>query len=347
MKLSIERIKEITLGAERVYCEEGETVFRRFSEAEEAAYAEKNDGEQYYSELYNRTFTTAGIKLSFRTNSKSIYIKFRAVDVMSSRSFFSLDIRSDGALVGSLDNFSGVSLPEKYYDVKLTIGEKEGCFELPEGDKTVTLYLPWSVDCRLKELSLDDGAYIHAAAKPDKVLISYGDSITHGYDACYPVNRYMTKLSERLSAVEYCKAIGGEVFYPRLAELAEIEKPDYITVAYGTNDWGLASTKDEFKESCAAFYRAISEKYPNASIFAITPIWRADFREYRPLGSFESIEECIIEVTKALPNVTAIRGFDLVPHDIKYYSDLFLHPNDEGFDFYFKNLYECICKHAV
>ena len=341
MKLSIEQIKEITLGAERVFSDGVETVFRRFSEAEEAAYAEKNNGEQYYSELYNRTFTTAGIKLSFRTNSKSIYIKFRAVDVMSSRTFFSLDIKSDGVPVGSINNFSGVSLPEKYDDVKLEFGEKEGRFELPEGDKTVTVYLPWSVDCRLEELSLDEGAYIRAAEKPDKVIISYGDSITHGYDALCSVNRYMTKLSEKLGAVEYCKAIGGEIFFTALAERASVENPDYITVAYGTNDWNSV-TADVFKENCKAFYEKISVKYPKAKIFALTPIWRADFREKRAFGSFDNVEKYISEAVKDLPNVTLVRGFDLVPHDTKYYSDLFLHPNDEGFSFYFENLYEQI-----
>ena len=35
-----------------------------------------------------------------------------------------------------------------------------------------------------------------------------------------------------------------------------------------------------------------------------------------------------------------ISGFDFVPKDEKYYADLRLHPNDEGFEYYAENLYK-------
>ena len=39
-----------------------------------------------------------------------------------------------------------------------------------------------------------------------------------------------------------------------------------------------------------------------------------------------------------LEGVTIVKGFDLVPHEEQYYGDLWLHPNDEGFEKYFENL---------
>jgi hypothetical protein len=45
-----------------------------------------------------------------------------------------------------------------------------------------------------------------------------------------------------------------------------------------------------------------------------------------------------------LPNVTVISGFDFVPKDETYFSDLRLHPNDKGFECYSENLYSEICK---
>ena len=50
-------------------------------------------------------------------------------------------------------------------------------------------------------------------------------------------------------------------------------------------------------------------------------------------------------MVEPLPNVIFIRGFELVPGKIKYFADGHVHPNDEGFDFYFKNLYEEIKKY--
>ena len=41
-----------------------------------------------------------------------------------------------------------------------------------------------------------------------------------------------------------------------------------------------------------------------------------------------------------MKNVTVVRGFDFVPKEEKYFADLRLHPNDTGFEHYFKNLYK-------
>ena len=73
-------------------------------------------------------------------------------------------------------------------------------------------------------------------------------------------------------------------------------------------------------------------------IFAITPIWRKDMNEQRKFGDFRKIEEDIREIVKNIKNITVISGFDFVPKDEKYFSDLSLHPNDEGFMHYAENL---------
>ena len=41
-----------------------------------------------------------------------------------------------------------------------------------------------------------------------------------------------------------------------------------------------------------------------------------------------------------IENISVISGFDFVPMDEKYYADLKLHPNDEGFEYYAENLYK-------
>ena len=114
-------------------------------------------------------------------------------------------------------------------------------------------------------------------------------------------------------------------------------------MAYGTNDWSHRAL-GEFTENCRAFYTTLSAQYPNAKIYAITPIWRKDCTETKLMGAFEEVEKCIIAVTADLPNVTVIPGFDLVPHEEELYADLRLHPTDTGFVHYGKNLIAAIKK---
>ena len=167
-----------------------------------------------------------------------------------------------------------------------------------------------------------------------------GDSITHGYDTRRALGAYSALLTQALDADARNKGIGGEEFFPALAQVKdEGFDPDIITVAYGTNDWSH-KTQEKFRENCRGFYKALSENYPNAKIFALTPIWRDDCRDYREFGNFDLTETFIRELTADLPNVICIRGFDLVPHDISLYADAFLHPNEAGFEIYFRNLYK-------
>ena len=165
----------------------------------------------------------------------------------------------------------------------------------------------------------------------------YGDSITQGYDAVRPSNRYAARLADFLGAVEYNRAIGGEIFVPELVERELSLSPDFVSVAYGTNDWSTTDG-ESFSENARRFYRALSEAYPKAKIFALTPIWRANFEDEKPFGAFSLVEERIREATRELPNVTVIGGFDLVGHDRALFADLRLHPRDAGFHQYFENL---------
>lgn len=172
------------------------------------------------------------------------------------------------------------------------------------------MYLPWSVCPVVDEVSLDDGAYV-VPVKPDKRLLAFGDSITQGYDALRSSVRYTSLLADKLQAEEFNKGIGGEVFFPALAQIKDDISPDYITVAYGTNDWSK-KTEEDFKVRCREFYVALSNHYPQAKIFAITPIWRKDYQGERAFGSFEPVEKGIRAAVVNLPDVMVISGFDFV-----------------------------------
>ena len=339
MKLDIYTLRAITLGAVKIDEDEKGFHFHRFTKEQEDLYKK--------SCFWDKVFGSAGIKLCFKTDSKALKLKIE-VKKASSRSFFAFDIFKNSEKLGQITNIPKDGLVYSKNGLmpgeeKLPLGIFEGDFDLGEGEKKVTVYFPWSQETVLLSAEIDDGASIESVKKPIK-MIMFGDSITHGYDAFSPSNSYSAILTDELDADSINKGIGGEKFCPQLAGCRDDVTPDIITVAYGTNDWCLLSRED-FQKNCTLFYENLSKNYPNAKIFAITPIWRADENEETACGPLEDARDFIIKTAEKLPNVTAIDGKDFVPNDEKYFSDFFLHPNDEGFARYGKALALEIKKH--
>ncbi len=337
MKLNLEELKNIATGAVNVTENEDGITFHRFYDKQEKYY----EIDQPERSFYDRCLATAGIRLMFKTDSKTLKIK-GVIEKGTSRNYYSFEVFVNGECIGNIDNFSGCELPENYTEAELPLGEFSGEFLLGEGTKEVSVYFPWSVRPTLKEISVDDGAFLKPIKRAKK-LLAFGDSITQGYDALRPSMRYVSRLADKLGAEEINKGIGGEFFVPGLAKLTEEYVPDYITVAYGTNDWSK-KPREDFNVRCREFYETLSKNYPETKIFAISPIWRADHIEEREFGLFEDVENYIKDVVADLENVIFISGLDFVEHDIKFYADFRLHPNDEGFRHYSDNLYEQIQK---
>lgn len=329
MKLSLDKIKEITLGAVRIEQDETGFNFYRFTKEQQELYAQRRE------DFYYKTFCSAGVQLRFKTNSRSLKIKV-SFDLGYTRSYYAMDIFVDGKMVDCICNYKGVELPRDYTTVNLPSKTEEKIIELPSGEKEIKICLPWSKRTRIEEIALEDGAKV-VAQRPKYKMLCFGDSITQGYDAQHPSNTYTYQLASFLDAQEFNKAIGGDTFFPELASSCEDFVPDFVTVAYGTNDWSRC-TRQETEEYCRSFYQTLSQKYPNAKIFALTPIWRADLNEKREFGVFADVEKMIVEQTKDFNNVFVVSGFDFVPHDCDLYADERLHPNDEGFAHYYKNL---------
>ena len=335
MKLDISQLRAVTFGAEEITQEADGFHFNRFSAAQRALYVQSSP-----LDFYRKTFATSGIRLQFSTNSRNLKLDI-SVTSASSRSYFALDVFVNGAMIGSIDNLTE-DMPQDYTLAQLPLGDYSGEFDLGEGMKEVSIFLPWSVCAVIRSMVLDDGADL-VPIRPKHKLLAFGDSITQGYDAQHPSNKYITRLALALDAEECNKAIGGEEFYPPMAEAENGTAPDYIAVAYGTNDWSH-STRDVLTEHCRGFYKTLSEKYPNAKIFALTSIWREDWQLEKPVGPFHDVEAIIREAVRELPNATVIPGFDHVPKDTGFFADLRLHPNDAGFDHYYHNLWNEIAK---
>ena len=333
MKLDFEQIKSITTGAVRIEKEGDFVAFYRFTKEQSELYRKTSD---YF---YQRTLAPAGVRFVFKTNSKTLRLVLKAAKC-TSRSYFSFDVCVDGKPIGHIDNFSHMNLPHNYTEIEFELGEFSKDFLLGDGEKTVCVYFPWSVRPLIKNVEVDDGSYIEPANQKKKLLV-FGDSITQGYDALRPSGRYASIIADKLGFEEINKGIGGEVFFPELVRLPESFTPDLIIVAYGSNDWSK-KTEEDFKSRCKDFYTSLAELYPDTKIFALTPVWRKDYLGYREFGLFENVEKGIKEAVCHIKNVEVIHGFDLVPHDEKFYADFRLHPNDEGYVHYADNLHKKI-----
>ena len=336
MQLNFETIKAIACGAVQIKQTEKGVRFYRFTRQQSDVYKESNEA------FFNKSKLTAGVKLRFRTNSKRLFIK-AFMQPSNTRLFYSWDVYVGDNLVGTMDNFSHMELSSDYSGVKFYAGEASAEFDLGEGEKTVIVHLPWSMKTYLQEIALDDGAFVEPVKYGKKMLV-LGDSITCGLDALHPSMRYISRLCEALDAEEFNKAIGGERICPDLIRQADDFVPDYILVAYGTNDW-RCSLKETFFQDCESFFQVLHDRYPDVMTFVVTPIWRADLDAHSYFDSFHDIEDHMRKVTSDMKNVHVIRGFDFVPHGTEYFGDSRLHPNEAGFDHYFRNLYTEIQKY--
>lgn len=318
------KIKACLQGAEYVIQDGNGLEFHRFTKTEEAYY-EGCD--------LPRHLSTSGIKLAFVTDSTTLRLKVNVEFVTPTR-YFSHDVFCNKRYIGSLRNFEDSDLPLPL-EGDYTSGEFEGCFNLGEGEKEVVIYFPWSVKSVLKELCLDGAAFIKPM-KPNAKMLVYGDSITYGASAAYPSSRPYAKLAEHLDVEEICKGIGGEIFCPGLIGTDKESDVKYVTVAYGTNE--IDRDFDDFKLRCERFYEKLSDLYPAATVFAISPIWRGECETAEGLERIGKIEEVISSTAKKHKNAKFIYGFDFVPNYGKLFADRTVHPNDEGFEYYYNNL---------
>lgn len=326
MILTLEQMREITQGAARVVVEDGWFCLRRFTERQANAY--RDLGEEG---LYRRTFSTAGIRLALRTSSQKLSFSYKRTAATSRQTAY-FDVYEDG-LMTSHFGFETLQPELGRIDIALSSGEHE-----------VEVYFPWEACFALQNVTVDDGATVKGIRRK-KRLLAFGDSITQGVYSRHPSQSYACRLADLLGADLCNKGIGGDMVRPEL--LCEPEPdgaPDLITVAYGTNDWGCR-TQEDFLELYTRFIKRVTALYPGVPVFAITPVWRADWNKTGvKMGIPASeVESLIREACRGADGVRVINGWKMIPACNDFYYDG-VHPNDLGFGAYAANLYREISR---
>ena len=323
MKLSLEQLKSVACGIDRLEEVDGGVQFFRMTAAQKEYYLGYNNIEKA-----NKTDSTSCVRLAFYTDSESVKFSAKFTEG-SSRAYAYFDIYENGAMIAH-----GGHEKENEAEVEA---------KLLAGESLVEIYFPWSKGVILTSFELDNGATIKPYVRSKK-LVAYGDSITHGYDAIYPSLSYINRLGNLLDADVHNRAIGGDVFSPELAKRDNIEHADFVTIAYGTNDWSMC-TLEKFEANARGFFKIIHERFSNARVIVIAPIWRGDSeRETAMARPIADVYKLFCEYTKDYSNFTVVDGWNLIPHLSAFFHDQILHPNDQGFSLYAENLYKEIMK---
>ena len=324
MKISFSELRSATHGAVRLEQTERGIRFWRMSEEQKQYYLDRGD------EMHIRNSKqSAGVRLAFLTDSRSLTLSADLWPDLSG-ACCGFDVCEDGVLIAHLG--------EENQEVERL------CAPLSEGEHLVEIYFPWSKGVTLRELCLDDGATFVPHHRRHR-LLSFGDSITHGALAVYPSLTYTERLASLLDADLDNRGIGGDHFSAGTAELETVENPDIVTVAYGTNDWSHWGAC--FDDECPRMLKVLSERYPRAEIFVLSPIWRGDWDRK---GSMETrlpdLHQTICEYARPYSNITVINAWNFVPHIPACFGDGHLHPNDLGFGLYAEGIYREIVKHS-
>ena len=314
MKLSLEQIRQVTVGALRVTEEADGIHFYKCTEKQSEGFYRMSDSIGY------RSRATTGVRLDFHTNSKKM-----SFGVSQGVKF---EVLVNGLLRTQFD----------------TSKEQMGSVELndPLGDPyteevRVTLVFPsHNVIGILKYVELDDGATL-SPHKFDRKILFIGDSITQGWASEYDSLSYAYRVSRYFNANSLIQGIGAAYYFEDTFDHLDFD-PDVVFVAYGTNDFYVSKSKEEFEAHVKAHLGLLAKEYAGKKFFVISPIWR-EHRDGMRMGSFRECRAVIAAEAERL-GLCHIDGLTLVPPMTAFFAGDGLHPTDNGFSILAENLIE-------
>lgn len=323
MKISdIEIFRSLSRNRLSVTSDPDGIVFNRFTPYQYQAYSSS-------PQASIRSRCPAGVCLDFLTDSDVVKLEYKYRDF--ARRWLYFDVYVNDRFVESIGNrfeeSGGGSI-----EIKIPAPESENAL------RRITIYLPHNVDLAVAHMELADGSVWEPAPEYQGSLLCFGDSITQGMDALRPSSAYPVQLARFFNMNLLNQGVGGQMFNKQHLDPDLPCRPDLVTVAFGTNDWGRHHSIGEFRQSCSEYLGLLAGLYSDADIFVITPLWRGDLHEVKPAGRFFDIADSIRDICRRHPNITVLDGMKLVPNMPGFFKDSTLHPSDEGFMHYSINL---------
>lgn len=203
-------------------------------------------------------------------------------------------------------------------------------FDLPNGEKSVTVYFPIDRKVWIKGFALNGSTCKKVKKKKGKILWM-GDSITQGFGTFRTGETYVNVANRTLNYDVINQGIGGYVFDERALTSMPVCTFDKIIIAFGTNHYGA----ENFEEEVQKYFTRLNELYPSIPTFVLTPIWRRGDEQVQQ--KLEQARQTICKICAQYPNVKTIDGKTLIPPLEEYFYDG-LHPNALGGVIYGNNV---------
>ncbi len=314
MVLNEKQLRSVIFGASQIDCNDGVVSCYRFSKQQIERIA------SYSQDFAMKAKSTSSVRLDFYTDSAYLAFSYTNVQKAASRPWYYFSLYVNGK------RFT------LFGEETLTKSSNVQRFELPTGEKRITLFFPNLFRADILSLELSNGASI-TPFTPKRRIIFHGDSITQGYDSKDPALSYVNRLAIAWDAEIINYGIGAATFDTRVIDEENVPKADAVFVSYGTNDWKKCPSFQDFSTNCKAFFEKIALVHPNTPVVAILPIWRQNYKDDYPVGDFMEARQEIARIAKETVQASIIDLWQDMPQDLAFFTDG-LHPNDDGFVYY-------------
>lgn len=318
MRLTFEQIISAAGGIVRTEQNDLGLELHRFTREQESFFYKTHPvfcRESFFNGYFGRNCRTcAGITLDFVSDAKAIKIKFGKTEYAKSKKIrvHLFDLYVDDKFVESYNT------------------ENEIFYNASGNNQRFTLYFPSYAFPIIASVELED-ATVFLPQKKQVDILFLGDSITHGAFAVNPSNSYVMRVARKLKVGILNQGNSGFVY--DVGSIEKVCEPKIVVTAYGINDCCRKPLR-LIESETAEYIKKLKDVYKKSKIVSILPLWTVWNGEDE---NFKTAERaCLKNIYEKYSDYT-IDGYDLVPHDKKYFADE-VHPNDEGFAFYGDNL---------
>lgn len=271
--------------------------------------------------INGRAEVPAGVRIRFKSDSRHVSMEVQPSD--NERMF---DCVTDGRLAAT---------------VVLAPGETACRFEgLPEGEKSVEIFLSQKHPVVVRYLELEEGATYSAGEDHRPRWICYGSSITQCEAAESPSQTWPAIVAKERGWHHTNLGYSANCHLePMVARMIRDLPADFISICAGVNIMGGASLNERtFQPAVIGFVQVIREKHPDIPIVVQSPIY-AEERETSPnkVGlTLPKMRVFIREAVEAMRSLGDSSLFYLDGLDVfgSEYADRLpdkLHPDAEGY----------------
>jgi hypothetical protein len=291
--------------------------------------------------LVGRAREASGVRLRFATDATAVRLRFGPLpEPVNPAHVLDLTIADD--VVAS---------------AHVPCGGAEAMFDgLPEGRKTIEIWLPHDSGIDLRELSVSDGASCRPVPDPRPKWVTYGSSLTHCRRAHGSARIWPAIVARRLGLNLTCLGYGGNCCLEPVVGLLIRDLPaDVITLKVGINCIGGALSPRTFAAAVMGLVQIIREKHAETPICLVSPIAYPP-HETTPNVVGHTIQRMRADIedvharlaARGDTNLYYVNGLEVFSEaEIAQYAEDQCHPNGDGIELMAENFLGSVMARAL